>query len=148
MKSLFITILIASLAFSCNDTKRPIFTTEEGAIKGYDPVAYFSVGMPVKGKKEYTCKWMESMWYFASDENRQIFESNPDKYAPQYGGYCAYGVAMGELYKVEPDSWGIVDGKLYLNFDSDIQKDWQADQNNFITQGDLNWPKIKEAKGF
>ena len=142
MKTLASIALIGLLFVACGQ-KEPIYSTKAGAIKGYDPVAYFTAGEPIKGDKEISCKWMGAMWYFESEENRALFESDPFMYAPQYGGYCAYGVAMGDLYKIEPEAWSIVDEKLYLNYDRKIQKEWEANQSEFIAQAEENWPKIK-----
>ncbi|WP_421763696.1 YHS domain-containing (seleno)protein [Ekhidna sp.] len=122
--------------------KSPIYSTKDGAIKGYDPVAYFVKGEPVKGIAAYTLKWKEADWYFSSQENLETFKANPEKYAPQFGGFCAFGVSKGSLYKIEPDAWKIVGGKLYLNYSKGIQKKWEADQTNFIKQAEINWPKV------
>lgn len=142
MKSLPSLLLITVLFCACGQ-KQPVYSTKAGAIKGYDPVAYFMDSMPIKGNKAYSCEWMGATWYFASEENRTLFESKPFDYAPQFGGYCAYGVAMGDLVKIEPDAWKIVDGKLYLNYDAKYQKEWESNQTEFIAQAEVNWPKLK-----
>ena len=103
------------------------------AIRGYDTVAYFTQGAPTKGSEQFTVDWEGATWRFASQENLDLFKSDPDKYSPQYGGYCAYGVAVGFLVKIEPDLWDIVDGKLYLNFDKKFQKKWRKDIAGNIT---------------
>ena len=108
---IFLTIL-SSAALA---QKAPVFSDRDGAIRGYDPVAYFTQGKPVKGSREYTHQWNGATWRFASAQNRERFAAAPAKYAPQYGGYCAYGVASGYAVKIEPDAWSVVDGKLYLN---------------------------------
>ena len=112
------------------------------AIKGYDPVAYFTDGKPVEGKKEFTYEWKGAKWFFASAEHRDQFKADPDKYAPRYGGYCAYAVAMGKTADIDPKAWKIVDGRLYLNYDQDIQKKWQADIPGFIEKANRNWPGV------
>ncbi|MGD1893307.1 MAG: YHS domain-containing (seleno)protein, partial [Cyclobacteriaceae bacterium] len=114
----------------------------KGAIQGYDPVAYFTDQKPVKGSDEHTYEWKGATWYFASAENVQAFEANPEQYAPQYGGYCAYAVANGYTAKIDPEAWKIVDGKLYLNYNKKVQADWEANQANFIQQANQNWPKV------
>ncbi len=124
--------------------KSPIYADSDGAIKGYDPVAYFVNAEPVKGKAEYTLKWKEADWYFSSKENLDAFKTAPEKYAPQFGGYCAYGVSKGSLYKIEPEAWKIVDGKLYLNYNKSIQKKWEGNQVEFIKKAEVNWPKVIE----
>ena len=112
-------ILLSAITFAQKD---PIFSTNDGAIKGYDPVAYFNQSEAVKGKSEYTTIWKEADWYFSSKENLEAFKADPEKYGPQFGGYCAFGVSKGALYKIEPDAWKIVDGKLYLNYNKSIQQ--------------------------
>lgn len=113
-----------------------------GAIKGYDPVAYFAQGGPAKGRSAHSHDWMGATWYFANAENRELFAADPDKYAPQYGGYCAYAVSQGYTAKIDPDAWKIVDDKLYLNFSLKVQKIWEEDIPGYIAKADLNWPQI------
>lgn len=116
--------------------------SEGVAIKGYDPVAYFNEGAPRKGKPEFAATHGGVEWRFASAENMAKFEADPEKYIPAYGGYCAYGVAQGYLVKIEPDAWAIRDGKLYLNYDQSIQKDWAANPGEYIRQADKQWPGL------
>ena len=113
------------------------------AIDGYDPVAYFTQGRPVEGESEFAHDWMDATWYFASAENRDRFAAAPDKYAPQYGGYCAWAVAHGYTAKIDPAAWTIVDDKLYLNYSKDVQSQWLQDIPGNIAKGDANWPKIR-----
>ena len=112
------------------------------AVGGYDPVAYFTTGKPTEGKKTFEHKFKDATWRFASAENLAAFKANPDKYAPQYGGYCAWAAAQGYTAKGDPKAWKLVDGKLYLNYDANIQKKWEADIPGFIAKGDANWPAI------
>ena len=122
--------------------KAPVYADSSGAIRGYDPVAYFTQSRPVKGSREFTHPWKGATWRFASAENRDRFAAAPEKYAPQYGGYCAYGVASGYAVKIEPEAWSVVDGKLYLNYDRSVQKSWQADVPGYIRKADANWPGV------
>jgi hypothetical protein len=115
------------------------FTTKEGAIKGYDPVNYFIKGKPEKGLKTISHLWEGATWYFSSEANKALFTSNPEKYAPQYGGYCAYGWAQGYAVKIEPDAWAIEGGKLYLNYNKNVQKDWDKDRSGYIKKADENY---------
>jgi YHS domain-containing protein len=117
-------------------------STWSGAIEGDDPVAYFEQGQPVEGDGDYTHEWMDATWYFASAENRDKFVANPEKYAPQYGGYCAWAVSQGYTAKIDPEAWAIVDDKLYLNYSKSVQSQWQQDVPGNITKADGNWPKI------
>ncbi len=112
------------------------------AIRGYDPVAYFTDSRPVPGKDEFTTEWMGAKWKFASQDHLDKFKADPAKYAPQYGGYCAYGIAKDNVVKIEPDQWTIVDGKLYLNYDAEVSKKWHADQAGFIKQADAKFATV------
>lgn len=121
----------------------PVFVHDGYAIRGYDPVAYFTEGEPVEGRPQYEAEWNGATWRFASAENRERFVADPEAYAPQYGGFCAWAVAeKGELYSVDPHAWKIVDGKLYLNFSDSIQRRWERDIPGFIELGDRRWPEI------
>lgn len=112
------------------------------AIQGYDPVAYFTLGQPTKGSPDHTLTWEGATWRFANAKHQALFEAAPDRYAPQYGGHCAYAVAKGDLVKIDPDAWSIVDGKLYLNYNASIQAKWEARRPTFIEQADAQWPNI------
>ena len=112
------------------------------ALHGYDPVAYFADSKPVEGLPEFELEWMGAKWRFASAEHRDLFKAQPEKYAPQYGGYCAFAVAKSKLVDIDPAAWSIIDGKLYLNYDLDIQKQWKADAAGFIAKADKNWPTL------
>ena len=109
---------------------------------GYDTVAYFTMGKPVKGSPDFATEWKGATWQFSSAENLEKFKANPAAFAPQYGGYCAYGVAKGSLVKGEPEQWKIVDGKLYLNYSAGVQKTWAKDAAGNIGKADGNWPGL------
>jgi YHS domain-containing protein len=111
--------------------------------KGYDVVAYFTEGYPVQGNADHTHEHGGVTWRFASAHNRDLFVAEPAKYAPQYGGFCAWGVAQGRLFDVDPvNGWKVLDGKLFLNFNADIRAAWEKDVSGFITKADANWPKF------
>jgi YHS domain-containing protein len=114
------------------------------ALDGYDPVAYFREGRPVEGVRAHSTEWMGATWRFSSPENLAAFEANPEAYAPQYGGYCAWATAEGYRAPGNPAYWRIVDGKLYVNFDAAVQRRWEADIPGFIARADANWPAILE----
>ena len=116
------------------------------AIKGYDPVAYFTEKMPVKGDSDFEYEWSGAKWRFASSENLEMFKGNPEKYAPQYGGHCAYGVANNYLVKIDPDAWTVYEGRLYLNYSLSVREQWKEDIPGHIEKADANWPKLKEEK--
>ena len=126
-----------------NQTTNITFFNEKGiAIKGTDPVAYFKEAKPVQGSKEFTHQWGNATWQFASAENRDLFASDPEKYAPQYAGFCAWAVSQGYTAPTEPDAWKIVDGKLYLNANQSIQRRWQKDIPGFIAKANQKWPSV------
>ncbi len=112
------------------------------AVKGYDVVAYFTDGRPVKGTANNSYQWQGATWQFASPEHRAAFMREPAKYAPQYGGYCAYAVAQGDIVDIDPKQWKIVDGKLYLNANFLSQTLWVTDPAGHIKNGDANWRVI------
>ncbi|MEC7309061.1 YHS domain-containing (seleno)protein [Vibrio gigantis] len=118
------------------------------AIKGYDPVAYFANEGPVKGTSEFTATYKNAIYNFANSENRDEFRANPEAYAPQYGGYCAFGVAMGKKFETDPQAWKIEDGKLYLNLDKSVQKRWLENTQEFIQDADSNWTTIKTVEAY
>ena len=113
------------------------------ALGGYDPVAYFEVGRPVRGSGYHTATYEGATYLFASKDHQEMFQANPAKYAPRYGGYCAYGVAVGKKFFADPHRWKIVDGRLYLNLDRDIQDKWNQDIPGYIAKADSNWKDIE-----
>ena len=119
-----------------------IFTEDSVAIRGADPVAYFTEKRYVPGSADFTYEWADATWQFASAENRDVFALNPEQYAPQYGGFCAWAVAEGYTASVDPNAWEIVDGKLYLNYDARIQRRWQQDIPGNVVRANENWPEV------
>lgn len=115
---------------------------QDFAVGGYDAVAYQKAGAPVAGKKDYAFKWKNATWRFSSAENLEAFKSSPETYAPQYGGYCAYGLAQGYAVHGDPKQWAVVNGKLYLNYNADVQSTWQKDKPGYIKAADAQWPKV------
>lgn len=112
------------------------------AIKGYDPVAYYTVHKPVEGSAQFTSVYKGATFRFASAANRDAFAAAPEKFAPQYGGFCAYGAAGGYKAAIDPAAWSIVDGKLYLNYNKRVQTSWNQDQSGYIAKADKNWPGV------
>ena len=112
------------------------------AIDGYDPVAYFVSGEPTEGVKDFQYEWNDATWYFASQQNLEQFKDSPEKYAPQYGGYCAWAVSQGYTASTDPEAWEIYDGKLYLNYSKSIREKWLKEKDNNIVAGDNNWPGL------
>lgn len=111
--------------------------------KGYDVVAYFTAGKPVPGSDRHTAEYGGVKWQFSSAENLAAFRSDPAKYAPQYGGFCSWGVSVGKLFDVDPvNGWQVVNDKLYLNFNGDINATFSKDPQGFISKADRNWPSL------
>ena len=127
------------------DTPRPVNTlgSAEGlAIRGYDPVAYFREGGPRQGKPEFSVRHGGATWRFASAEHKALFEADPERYLPAYGGFCAYGTSRGYLVKIEPEAWSIVDGRLYLNYDLGVRETWTRRTKTYIARAEGNWPRL------
>ena len=122
----------------------PIYTGlfSNTAVGGYDPVAYFTEGEPTEGSSEFSTTYKGAEFRFASQANLDTFLADPETYAPQYGGYCAYAVSQGATAKGNPNNWSIVDGKLYLNLNDKIQKRWDANQAGYIVDADREWPGL------
>ncbi len=116
-----------------------VFTTSQGAIDGFDPVAYFQDGKPMRGSEAYTLEWKGATWSFSSEEHRRMFETKPEKYAPEYGGYCAYGMSEGYLAPIDPEAWTIVDERLFLNFDPGVRANWRETKDYRIPRADEHW---------
>ncbi|MEL7510518.1 MAG: YHS domain-containing (seleno)protein [Cyanobacteria bacterium J06554_1] len=119
------------------------FEDGEGlAIRGTDPVAYFTEGAAVPGRSEFAYTWGNATWQFASAENRDLFAASPEQYAPQYGGFCAWAVSQGYTASIDPNAWRIVDGRLYLNYSQAVQQQWEQDIPGNIGKADANWPSV------
>ena len=112
------------------------------AIRGYDTVAYFKAGRALKGSESFSFPWHGMTWLFSSDENRDRFAKEPEKYAPQYDGYCAWAMTEGRKALTDPEVWKIVDGKLYLNCSETASEKWSRDIPGNIRKADANWRKF------
>ena len=132
----------ALVARSAHAETAPVYAEDGIAIDGTDPVAYFTEGRPVPGSSEHELMWNGATWRFSSAENLAAFEANPARYAPQFGGYCAWAVAEGYTASTVPEAWSIVDDKLYLNFSRRIQRRWERDVPGNIARGVANWPGV------
>jgi hypothetical protein len=109
------------------------------AIKGYDTVAYFTDSKATAGKKEFQYTWRDAKWEFTSAEHRAMFIASPEKYAPQFGAFCALGVSMEAAVQVDPEAWTIVDGKLYLNYNLEFRDKWRASKEEKIVKANAVW---------
>ena len=126
----------------------PLVYTESAsglAIRGTDPVAYFTEEEVVEGNSEYEYEWEGATWRFASQENMSLFAENPEQYAPQYGGYCAQAMSEGSVVSIDPEAWRIVDDKLYLNYSKEVQQQWVQDIEGHIALADDNYPDVLEG---
>jgi hypothetical protein len=139
-------ILVTLLTACQKNDNNEIFIKDGNAVQGYDVVAYFKDGMPTPGLTRYAYKWNDATWLFSSEENRNAFTNDPAMYAPKYGGYCAYGMSEGHKAPTDPDAWTIVDGKLYLNYNTDVKSEWVKDQTVHIGKADKNWPVVKQER--
>jgi len=123
-----------------------IYSSGGKAIEGYDPVAYFTDSKPVKGNSATAYEWKGTTWQFSNAANRDAFIAMPDKFAPQYGGHCAWAVSQGYTAGTDPDAWKIVDGKLYLNYSKSVQRRWLGGGTaKLIKAGDKNWPELEKG---
>ncbi len=139
MRTMVLLALIAILSGCTSIANKPTFKTDAGAIRGYDPVAYFTEEKPVQGLSEYSLDHNGATWYFSSSDNKSLFENDPEKYSPQYGGYCAYAMANGFVVSSDPEAFTLVDDKLYLNYSLGVRETWLKDIPAYIESGDKNW---------
>lgn len=123
-------------------TEDPVFQTANGALDGYDAVSYFTEGGPTAGKPEHSLEWSGARWQFASAENLALFRASPERYAPQFGGYCAFAVGSGYTAKSDPQAWHVENGKLYLNFDSSVREQWMTRRAELIAAAQTHWPQV------
>lgn len=145
LRSAFIALGLALAAASpAVAAKDPISTglLSRVAVSGHDPVAYFTQGKPVMGDKSFTATWKGAEFRFASAANRDRFKADPARYAPQYGGYCAWAVSQGYTASADPAVWKIVNGKLYLNYNAEVGRKWATDIPGHIAKADANWPRV------
>jgi YHS domain-containing protein len=120
-----------------------VFTQNGVGVSGYDAVAYFTDGKAVPGSAPFTAEYHGITYRFASAAHRDAFTADPEKYLPQYGGYCAYAAAKGALAKTDPEAFTVLNGKLYLNFSEDVRQRWLPRSTEFIHAADLNWPQLR-----
>ena len=152
MKYLFllITLMLLSLSSTAQDAgalRKKHFNLESGlAIKGYDPVAYFTQNQAVKGKKELAVSYQGILYYFSSEANKEVFKTAPFKYEPEYGGWCAYAMGnSGEKVSIDPETFKILNGRLYLFYNryfTNTLKDWNKNEASLKKNADINWPKL------
>ncbi|MGD8326948.1 MAG: YHS domain-containing (seleno)protein [Sphingomonadales bacterium] len=148
MKKIIIAVLVVAAAVAAYvfypTAKSEIYTASASApaVSGYDTVAYFTQGEPAEGKSEFSTEWKGATWLFASADHLAKFKANPEAYAPQFGGYCAWAVSHGYTASADPQAWRIIDDKLYLNYNKPTQAEWLKDTATYIVDGNENWPSV------
>jgi len=137
-------LFLLTASFNTFASDDPIYTGmfSNKALDGYDTVAYFKVSKAVKGSSKYSTEYKGATWLFSSKENLEAFVADPEKYAPQYGGYCAYAISKDKTASGDPELWSILDDKLYLNYNESILKKWDKDKQNIVMKADKNWPAV------
>ena len=138
-------LLFVVLQVSHVQASDPVYTAffSDKALSGYDTVAYFTERKPVKGDKRFIFEHQSAQWFFSSQKNLELFKGNPEKYAPQYGGYCAWAVGANKAFAAgDPKQWSIINEKLYLNYSADVKGQWLVDTKGFIDKADINWPEM------
>ena len=138
----WVTLLVVLLVGPAPAWAGEFFETNGVALRGFDVMAYFKDKEPVPGRAEHTADYKGSTFRFASKANRDAFAADPAKYAPQYGGFCAFGMAGGYKAATDPAAFTVIDGKLYLNYNREVQKQWSADVPGFIMKSDQSWPSV------
>lgn len=146
MKKIAVLAVMVFAGFAVFAQKPSTFIQDGKAIRGYDPVAYFTESKPVKGYDSLSLDWNNAKWYFSTSKNLAAFKAAPEKYAPQYGGYCAYGCSNGHKSPTEPDTWTIDNGKLYLNYNLDVKKEWNKNRKERIEKADKTWVTLKDKE--
>lgn len=136
-------IAVALPAWRTEAAADPVFSKDGLAIRGYDPVAYFTRGRPTAGDPAVTLEWNGALWRFESAENRDRFAADPERWAPRYGGWCAWAVSRGYTAPTMPDAWSIVDGRLYLNYSTAVRADWERDVSGNIARAEAAWPGLR-----
>jgi YHS domain-containing protein len=149
MKQLSLLLLVLTLALPASAQTKTLLNLDRNgvAIQGHDPVAYFTEGKPVKGKSEFTSKRNGATYVFASKEHKELFDMNPEKYEPAFGGYCAYGVSKNTLAPIEVDAFQIVGGRLLLQYDKGVRDQFNRNTQGNLAKANANWPGLVARKG-
>jgi len=145
-KIISLAVIALAVVSQVHAQKSEVYSPSGKAIKGYDPVAFFTDAKPVMGVDSLSYSWHEAIWLFTNRQNLQRFKSDPEKYAPQYGGYCAYGTSQGHKAPTEVDTWTVLDDKLYFNYNQKVKEIWTKDRPGYIQKADKQWPEIKSKE--
>jgi YHS domain-containing protein len=149
MKKLFLSLIVATLALPVFAQTKSLLNLDKSgvAIQGYDPVAFFTDGKPVKGDAKYVSKHDGAIYFFANKEHKDLFKADPTKYEPVFGGYCAYGVSRNKLVEIDVDAFQVVGGKLLLQYSKGVRDSFNEDTQGNLAKANANWPKLLEKKG-
>ena len=149
MKRLFIITLFLALSTSAFAAGKTLLNVDKTglALKGYDPVGYFTENRPVKGNPQFVSTYNGARYQFASAANKSAFDANPSKYEPQFGGFCAYAASEGHTAKIEPDAFEILNDRLLLQYDRDVRDLFNKDPQGRLKKADANWPGLVENNG-
>ena len=128
---------ITPLSWGHKEVNQPMFSSE--AINGYDPVAYTTENKAVAGNEKISHTWNDADWYFSTEENKNLFAANPEKYVPQFGGYCAFAVSKGFTANIDPNAFEVINGKVYLFADEKVKSDWMGNQVENLKTAEANW---------
>jgi hypothetical protein len=145
-RKLFIVIAFIGMVSTVHAQKSAVYAPDGIALNGYDAVAFFTQAKPVKGSSDYSFKWEGANWLFSTRADLESFKRSPEKYAPQYGGYCAYGTSQGHKAPTQAETWTIVDDKLYFNYNMKVKELWSKDRRAFIDSANKNWVLIKDKE--
>jgi YHS domain-containing protein len=148
MKRLFLLLMLVSSIPAFGQSKSLLNLDKSGvALQGYDPVAFFTQNRPVKGNPQFESKYAGARYFFSSAEDKAIFDANPAKYEPQFGGFCAYGVSRGHTVPIKMEAFQIVNGRLLMQYDLDVKNDFNKDPQGNLQKADQNWPRLVEKQG-
>jgi len=148
MRNLVLAFLMCSAATTLAAGKQLLNLDRTGVgIQGYDPVAFFTDQKPVKGNPQFQSDYNGAKYYFASAEHKALFDKEPSKYEPQFGGYCAYGVSHGAKAPIKIEAWQIVNGRLLMQYDRGVKDDFNKDQQGTLKKADQNWPGLVDKYG-
>ena len=145
-KNLFALAFVLLSVASAKAQKEEVFAPGGKAINGYDPVAFFKQSKPVMGSDSLSYMYKDVKWLFATQADMDAFKTSPEHYAPQYGGYCAFGTSQGHKAPTKPETWTIVNDKLYFNYSAKVKEVWVKDQQALIEKADKNWIELKDKQ--
>ena len=144
MKRTLIIAALIAFGIQAKAQKSEIYVSDGKAINGYDAVAFFTQSKPVKGSNNFSFDWQGAKWLFANAEDLAAFKADPEKYAPQYGGYCAYGTSQGHKAPTKVETWTVLNNKLYFNYNKQVKELWSKNRDSLIVIADKMWPEVKK----